>query len=292
VTIELHSFLPRTTLHSARSLPGSAPITTPGPQRRTNHVLRPYTAIALHLPLVLELYISASSALPRLRITLQTQPLHPALLAHAATRQLLYPTLMLAFAALPIALHVLLSTLLITGVSAAGRQCALIPPKGFLKASTGGPTDGDHGSDSGSGGGGGGDGDGSSGGGGPANGGGSSPDFSPCVRRKVSAAWYTGWHATQYPPSAIAWDKYSLLTYSFATTTGGEDPLYLSDWDQENLPKFVDAAHAHVGVSIAPVLYDTDTLRRVSKHLCHSEDGLDPSISRLRSPTTRTVRPS
>ena len=33
----------------------------------------------------------------------------------------------------------------------------------------------------------------------------------------VAAAWYTGWHATEgFPLSAVPWDKYNTLIYSFA----------------------------------------------------------------------------
>ena len=32
----------------------------------------------------------------------------------------------------------------------------------------------------------------------------------------VSAAWYAGWHSGDFPLSAVSWDKYTHLTYSFA----------------------------------------------------------------------------
>ena len=33
---------------------------------------------------------------------------------------------------------------------------------------------------------------------------------------QVSAAWYAGWHSDDFPLSAVSWDKYTQLTYSFA----------------------------------------------------------------------------
>jgi chitinase len=142
-----------------------------------------------------------------------------------------------ALSSIPIALLALLSASCIPAVHA-GYQCALIPPKRYTKSSTGGTPD--HG------------------------GGGTAPPAGPagnttspgpsgngtaaaeCVTQKVSAAWYTGWHAAQFPPSAVAWDKYSLVTYSFATTTGQDDPLSVSDADAQILPEFVRTAHANV----------------------------------------------
>ncbi|KAJ7586301.1 chitinase [Mycena floridula] len=60
---------------------------------------------------------------------------------------------------------------------------------------------------------------------------------------KVSAAWYAGWHAEQFPLSSVSWSKYSQLTYAFATTTPDVNVLFLADSDEEFLPKFVAAAH-------------------------------------------------
>ena len=31
----------------------------------------------------------------------------------------------------------------------------------------------------------------------------------------VASAWYTGWHATDFPLSNVSWDKYTQLTYAF-----------------------------------------------------------------------------
>jgi hypothetical protein len=44
----------------------------------------------------------------------------------------------------------------------------------------------------------------------------------PCLsiaakaRNRVSAAWYAGWHATDFPLEKVSWNKYTHLTYSFA----------------------------------------------------------------------------
>ena len=31
----------------------------------------------------------------------------------------------------------------------------------------------------------------------------------------ISAAWYTGWHATEFPLSNVSWSKYTHLIYAF-----------------------------------------------------------------------------
>lgn len=31
----------------------------------------------------------------------------------------------------------------------------------------------------------------------------------------ISAAWYTGWHATDFPLSEVSWSKYTHLIYAF-----------------------------------------------------------------------------
>ena len=31
----------------------------------------------------------------------------------------------------------------------------------------------------------------------------------------VASAWYTGWHATDFPLSNVSWDKYTQMTYAF-----------------------------------------------------------------------------
>ncbi|OAX39728.1 glycoside hydrolase family 18 protein [Rhizopogon vinicolor AM-OR11-026] len=65
-------------------------------------------------------------------------------------------------------------------------------------------------------------------------------------RSSVRAAWYAGWHATVgYPLSAISWDKYNTMYYSFAATTSDLSSLSLNASDASLLPQFVSDAHAH-----------------------------------------------
>lgn len=33
---------------------------------------------------------------------------------------------------------------------------------------------------------------------------------------KVAAAWFAGWHETQFAPKDVPWSKYTHVTYSFA----------------------------------------------------------------------------
>ncbi|KAF8160708.1 glycoside hydrolase superfamily [Crassisporium funariophilum] len=58
----------------------------------------------------------------------------------------------------------------------------------------------------------------------------------------ISAAWYTGWHAADFPLSQVSWSKYTHLTYAFATTTPDVNVLSLDISDQNLLPQFVSAA--------------------------------------------------
>ncbi|OAX39729.1 glycoside hydrolase family 18 protein [Rhizopogon vinicolor AM-OR11-026] len=62
----------------------------------------------------------------------------------------------------------------------------------------------------------------------------------------VQAAWYAGYHATVgYPLSAVPWDKYNTMYYSFATTNPDVSSLYLDASDASLLPQFVSDAHAN-----------------------------------------------
>ncbi|KAG6375578.1 chitinase [Boletus reticuloceps] len=62
----------------------------------------------------------------------------------------------------------------------------------------------------------------------------------------VAAAWYTGWHATEgFPLSAVSWDKYNTLFYSFAITTPSVNSLSLNGSNPSLLPQFVSQAHEH-----------------------------------------------
>jgi len=33
---------------------------------------------------------------------------------------------------------------------------------------------------------------------------------------KVAAAWYPGWHGTDFPPEKVSWKKYTSVSYAFA----------------------------------------------------------------------------
>ncbi|KAI0929854.1 hypothetical protein AcV5_006707 [Taiwanofungus camphoratus] len=59
----------------------------------------------------------------------------------------------------------------------------------------------------------------------------------------VSAAWYAGWHAQDFALNNVSWDKYTHLTYSFATTVPSVNNVSLSGSDAELLPQFVSMAH-------------------------------------------------
>ncbi|KAI0784678.1 chitinase [Abortiporus biennis] len=61
----------------------------------------------------------------------------------------------------------------------------------------------------------------------------------------VSAAWYAGWHSTDFPLSKVSWNKYTHLTYSFAVTTPDVNELSLEGSNPDYLPKFVSAAKLH-----------------------------------------------
>uniref|UniRef100_A0A8H7Y893 GH18 domain-containing protein n=1 Tax=Psilocybe cubensis TaxID=181762 RepID=A0A8H7Y893_PSICU len=61
----------------------------------------------------------------------------------------------------------------------------------------------------------------------------------------ISAAWYTGWHATDFPLSNVSWSKYTHLTYAFAITTPDVNILSLDSSDVKLLPQFVSLAKQH-----------------------------------------------
>ncbi|KAJ7201709.1 glycoside hydrolase family 18 protein [Mycena pura] len=61
----------------------------------------------------------------------------------------------------------------------------------------------------------------------------------------VASAWYPGWLATDFPPSSIAWDKYSAMTFAFATTTPDVSTIALDDVSAQALPEFVSAAQSN-----------------------------------------------
>jgi len=69
----------------------------------------------------------------------------------------------------------------------------------------------------------------------------------------VASAWFAGWHANMgFPVSSISWDKYTHLTYAFATTTPDVNTLAITSDDETIIPEFVAAAHQNkVTVSIS-----------------------------------------
>ncbi|KAF8134413.1 glycoside hydrolase family 18 protein [Boletus edulis] len=65
---------------------------------------------------------------------------------------------------------------------------------------------------------------------------------------QVAAAWYTSWHASgvpnAFPDTAIPWEKYNTVIYSFAVTTPDVNTISLSGSDA-SLYDFVARARAH-----------------------------------------------
>ncbi|KAI0661423.1 chitinase [Cubamyces menziesii] len=62
---------------------------------------------------------------------------------------------------------------------------------------------------------------------------------------RVAAAWYAGYHSSDFPLSSVSWNKYTHLTYSFALTTGDTSQLEFDSSDATLLPQFVKAAHSN-----------------------------------------------
>ncbi|KAI5117392.1 hypothetical protein M0805_007783 [Coniferiporia weirii] len=59
----------------------------------------------------------------------------------------------------------------------------------------------------------------------------------------VASAWYTGWHAGDFPLNNVSWDKYTQLTYAFGITVDDPSTIFLNDSDIDLLPQFVAKAH-------------------------------------------------
>ncbi|KAI0031321.1 glycoside hydrolase family 18 protein [Vararia minispora EC-137] len=59
----------------------------------------------------------------------------------------------------------------------------------------------------------------------------------------TAAAWYAGWHSSDFTLSNISWEKYSSMIYSFAVTTPDVNTISLAASDQQLLPQFVQTAH-------------------------------------------------
>ncbi|KAI0644731.1 chitinase [Trametes meyenii] len=59
----------------------------------------------------------------------------------------------------------------------------------------------------------------------------------------VSSGWYAGYHSSDFPLQKVSWNKYTHLTYSFATTSPEPTEVNLDDSDVQLLPQFVQEAH-------------------------------------------------
>jgi len=57
----------------------------------------------------------------------------------------------------------------------------------------------------------------------------------------VASAWYAGWLDT--PLDSLSWDKYTQMTYAFATTSPDASVISLAASDEQLLPQFVSTAH-------------------------------------------------
>ncbi|KAK0449602.1 glycoside hydrolase family 18 protein [Desarmillaria tabescens] len=60
----------------------------------------------------------------------------------------------------------------------------------------------------------------------------------------MSAAWYPGWQE-DYPPADIPWEKYTLMTFAFGTTTFDPSVIALDSLSESRLPDFVANAQAN-----------------------------------------------
>ncbi|KAI0633477.1 chitinase [Trametes polyzona] len=60
---------------------------------------------------------------------------------------------------------------------------------------------------------------------------------------RVAAGWYAGYHSSDFTLQDVSWDKYTHLTFSFATTTPDVNELNLEDSNGALLPQFVETAH-------------------------------------------------
>ncbi|KAF9527486.1 glycoside hydrolase family 18 protein [Crepidotus variabilis] len=59
----------------------------------------------------------------------------------------------------------------------------------------------------------------------------------------VATGWYAAWLGKDLPPAQISWDKYSALTFAFATTTPDVNTIALDADSAALLPTFVQEAH-------------------------------------------------
>ncbi|KAF8510380.1 glycoside hydrolase family 18 protein [Gautieria morchelliformis] len=81
----------------------------------------------------------------------------------------------------------------------------------------------------------------------------SSPTTPGGVPAFVASTWFAGWHANSgFAVSDISWNKYTHITYAFATTTPDVNTLAITSEDETVIPEFVSAAHRNrVSASIS-----------------------------------------
>ncbi|KLO18737.1 glycoside hydrolase [Schizopora paradoxa] len=59
----------------------------------------------------------------------------------------------------------------------------------------------------------------------------------------VAAAWYAGWHASDFTLDDVSWEKYTLMTYAFAVTTDNPSILSFNGSNETLVEPFVKKAH-------------------------------------------------
>jgi len=74
----------------------------------------------------------------------------------------------------------------------------------------------------------------------------------PATAKSVAGTWYAGWHATDFPPERLTWDKYTTITYAFAETTPNPADLKIAAADDPIVKKVIALGHANnVSVTIS-----------------------------------------
>jgi hypothetical protein len=62
----------------------------------------------------------------------------------------------------------------------------------------------------------------------------------------VAATWYAGWHANDFPPENLSWEKYNRVTYAFAETNPDPAIVTVSPEDDPILRRVVRLGHESV----------------------------------------------
>jgi len=70
-------------------------------------------------------------------------------------------------------------------------------------------------------------------------------DKSSSPSKKVAQTWFPGWTTSTFPPEAVSWEKYSVVTFAFVVTTPGISDLAVAEEDQATLRKLVQYGHAN-----------------------------------------------